>query len=60
MAGGFLRRKLDHVDNYIREREKRFGFRLVPLPQNLELSPEDEAFNRNKKLQLPVLEVAYA
>lgn len=59
MAGGFLRRKLDHVDNYIKEREKRFGFRLVPLPQNLELSPEDEAFNRNKKLQLPVLEVGY-
>ena len=46
MAGGVGRVERDHVSQYLPLRRERFGCELVPLPQSLELSPQDAAFNQ--------------
>jgi radical SAM superfamily enzyme YgiQ (UPF0313 family) len=51
-SAGVRRRTIDHVDQYIELRRKRFGFELAPLPANLELSEHDERINRGAKLQI--------
>lgn len=50
MSGGVWRVKRDHQDDYLQLRQKTFGVRLLPLPDNLELSAEDADFNRRAKL----------
>ena len=40
MAGGLGKVNLDHVSQYIRAREERFGYELVPLPNNRPLPTE--------------------
>jgi hypothetical protein len=45
-----LRVKSDSVGDYRALRQKQFGFELVPLPKNLELSKRDEELNRKVRL----------
>jgi hypothetical protein len=47
MSGGIGRIVLDHVDAYIDLRRESFGIELAPLPDSLELSAADKAFNEN-------------
>jgi hypothetical protein len=42
----------DHVGDYLPRRRERFGYELVPLPRNLELSAADVELNRRAKLPL--------
>lgn len=37
MSGGIGRVRLDHADDYLRLRQRTFGFELAPLPSSLEL-----------------------
>lgn len=46
MSGGVGHVRRDHVTHYIDLRRRLYGFDLAPLPDSLELSPEDAAFNR--------------
>ena len=57
MDGGIYRFRLDAAGDYQHLRRKYYGFDLAPLPKSLELSAQDEEFNRRKKLVLPVLEM---
>lgn len=50
MSGGVWRIKLDHVEQYLGLRKSAFGFKLMPLPDSLSLSPSDEQLNRLVKL----------
>lgn len=49
-SGGIGRVRLDHVNQYLDLRERTYGYRLFPLPPNLELSETDQALNRKAKL----------
>lgn len=49
-SGGVGRVRLDHVSQHLDLRERTYGYRLFPLPLNLELSEADQALNRNAKL----------
>ena len=51
--GGISAARIDHVDDYIKLRREMYGLSLIPLPKSLELSPEDEEFNRKAKI-IPV------
>jgi hypothetical protein len=57
MDGGIYRFRLDKASDYQDLRRKYYDIDLAPLPKSLELSAQDEEFNRRKKLVLPVLEV---
>ncbi|HZI64310.1 MAG TPA: radical SAM protein [Thermoanaerobaculia bacterium] len=50
MAGGVGRRRCDRAADYLPLRRETFGFDLAPLPENLPLSPADEALNRRARL----------
>jgi radical SAM superfamily enzyme YgiQ (UPF0313 family) len=50
MAGGLAQRRRDHVRDYLPLRRRLFGFEVVPLPDNLPLSPADETINRRARL----------
>jgi len=50
MSGGLGRKRIDHVSDYINLRRRTFGFDLAPLPNCLQLSESDAAFNRTAKL----------
>jgi hypothetical protein len=50
MSGGVLRVKSDSVEDYRSLRQKQFGFDIVPLPKNLELSKRDEELNRRVRV----------
>jgi len=52
MSGGFGRVCLDSSSDYAELREKRFGFRLIPLPASLKLSAADAELNRHAKIAL--------
>jgi radical SAM superfamily enzyme YgiQ (UPF0313 family) len=45
MSGGIGLVQQDHVSRYLELRRERFGCELVPLPDSLELSTSDAAFN---------------
>lgn len=49
MAGGFGSITLDSAADYSPLRRSLYGVDLVPLPENLPLSPRDEAFNRRRR-----------
>jgi Fe-S oxidoreductase len=57
MDGGIYRFRLDAARDYQHLRRKYYDFDLAPLPKSLQLSAQDEEFNRRKKLVLPILEV---
>ncbi|HEX8069928.1 MAG TPA: radical SAM protein [Pyrinomonadaceae bacterium] len=46
MSGGVMRKRLDHVNDYLRPRRAFAGVDLLPLPQNLALPQADQALNR--------------
>jgi hypothetical protein len=50
MAGGVGRVRRDRVEDYLPLRRRTFGFDLAQLPENLPLSPADEALNRRARL----------
>jgi len=52
MSGGTGKRIVDHINDYIELRKKRFGIELVQLPKNLELSPSDKLINKGKDWKL--------
>ncbi len=47
MSGGIDRVRLDGVSDYAGLRSGLYGFNLAPLPDNLQLTPHDEAVNRS-------------
>jgi hypothetical protein len=57
MSGGAMRVRRDRVGDYIALRQEAFGFELVPLPRNLQLSAADSLLNRvinpNVRASLP-------
>ncbi|MDR3691607.1 MAG: radical SAM protein [Fimbriimonas sp.] len=57
MSGGIGRVRLDRSEEYLAERQRRFGVEMVPLPANLKLPDVDQAFNRrlNPRLSAVVL-----
>jgi len=52
MSGGVWRVRRDHLDEYLPARKAVFGLEQVPLPTSLELSEEDESYNRLAKLAI--------
>jgi radical SAM superfamily enzyme YgiQ (UPF0313 family) len=57
MSGGIGRVRRDHLKDYLPKdylplRRARYGFDLVPLPRNLELSERDAEMNRRVKIAL--------
>jgi len=48
MSGGIDRVVLDRAADYSDLRRNLYGIDLVPLPDNLQLSPQDEALNRRR------------
>ena len=46
MSGGVMRVRRDRVDDYLALRKEVFGFELVPLPRNLQLSAAETLLNR--------------
>jgi pyruvate-formate lyase-activating enzyme len=48
MSGGINRVVLDRAADYSDLRRNLYGIDLVPLPDNLRLSPQDEALNRRR------------
>jgi hypothetical protein len=57
MDGGIYRFRLDTAGDYRHLRRKYYDFDFAPLPKSLQLSTQDEEFNRRKKLVLPVLDL---
>jgi hypothetical protein len=52
MSGGVWRVRRDHLEEYLPARKAVFGLEQVPLPTSLELSEEDESYNRLAKLAI--------
>jgi hypothetical protein len=50
MSGGMGKLNLDRADNYIHLRKQFFDVELVPLPNNLALSPTNVGINKINKL----------
>lgn len=48
MSGGMGKMFVDRVDDYINIRKKYFGIELAPLPDNLQLSQNDNVINKQK------------
>ncbi|HET6889743.1 MAG TPA: radical SAM protein [Pyrinomonadaceae bacterium] len=46
MSGGFKRKKLDHLNDFLHLRRNLFDLSLVPLPQSLALPEADQILNR--------------
>jgi hypothetical protein len=57
MDGGIYRFRLDAAKDYQHLRRKYYDIDLAPMPKSLKLSAQDDAFNRSKRLVLPVLDV---
>lgn len=52
MSGGIRRVRLDCADDYLRLRQRTFGFALAPLPQSLQLPAAELALQPRVKLNL--------
>jgi hypothetical protein len=50
MSGGIGRVRLDRDAGYRQLRQERFGYDMVPLPESLQLSPEDAALNNRARV----------
>lgn len=51
MSGGVMRVRVDHTNAYRSLRRRTYGFNLAPLPDNLELSPLEKAYNDRVKIK---------